>query len=172
MSSTIGFVHARRSQRRAENARAQAEAVNAFLRGMLGSASPTAEGVDVRVVDVLDEAAWNLDLEFADRPLDRAAVLHTLGSTNLALGRYDDAYDDLTAALELREDGLGSAHEDTLDTRTEAAHALFLKGEIEGRGGGAATGPRGVRTRARVGPSPDPDRGARARRRAGGSRPQ
>ncbi len=82
VSSTIGFVHARRSQRRAENAREpRRKQSTPSCAACSGSASPTAEGVDVRVVDVLDEAAWNLDLEFADRPLDRAAVLHTLGST-------------------------------------------------------------------------------------------
>ncbi len=131
VSSTIGFIQARRSQRSAENARTQAEAVNAFLTNMLSSAAPNARGAEVQVVDVLDQAAWSLDLEFADRPLDRAAVLHTLGSTYLALGKYDQAHDHLSTALQLRRDGLGNEHPETLASEIEDGRALFLRGDIE-----------------------------------------
>jgi len=131
VSSTIGFLHARRSQLEAQTARTQAEAVNAFLEKMLSSASPLAEGVDVKVVDILDEAEWNLDQEFADRPLDRAAVLHTLGSTYLAIGKFDVAHRHLTSAYELRRTSLGDEHEDTLDSRTSAGVALFKMGRVD-----------------------------------------
>jgi len=129
--STVGFVQARRSQRVAESARAQAEAVNAFLTTMLESASPTAEGIDVKVVDVLDEAAWNLDLEFKDRPLDRAAVLHTLGSTYLALGLYETSLEHLGAAADLRGIHLPSDHEDILALDIEIGRVRIAMGEVD-----------------------------------------
>ncbi|MEE4271739.1 MAG: serine/threonine-protein kinase [Thermoanaerobaculales bacterium] len=129
--STFGFVHARRSQRAAEDARSQAEAVNAFLRTMLESASPTVEGVDVKVVEVLDEAALNLGRGFSGRPLDRAAVLHTLGATYLALGEYETSIEHLTAAAELRRRRLGPDAEDTLATELQIGRARFDMGEID-----------------------------------------
>jgi len=129
--STVGFVQARRAQQRAESARAQSEAVNAFLRSMLESASPTVEGVEVRVVDVLDDAAWNVDLELANRPLDRAAVLHTLGTTYLALGKFEQAEQHLRAALDLRREGLGPTHPDSLASEVELARTVYQRGEVE-----------------------------------------
>jgi len=129
--STVGFVQARRSQRAAEDARAQAEAVNAFLTTMLESASPVAEGVDVKVVEVLDEAALNLDREFSDRPLDRAAVLHTLGATYLALGEYETSIEHLTAAAELRRSRLGPDAEETLATEMQIGRARFDMGDVD-----------------------------------------
>ncbi|MGD8441058.1 MAG: serine/threonine-protein kinase, partial [Holophagae bacterium] len=63
--STIGFFQARRSQRRAEAARAEAEAVNSFLRSMLASAAPDERGIDTKVVEVLDAAAAQVEVDFA-----------------------------------------------------------------------------------------------------------
>lgn len=129
--STLGFVDARRSQRAAEDSRAQAEAVNAFLERMLVSADPTVDGVEVKVVDVLDDAAGNVDVEFADRPLDRAAVLNTLAVTYLALGRYDDAMKRISSAYEIRLAELGPHHRDTLSSRASLGLVMYDQGDVE-----------------------------------------
>ena len=83
------------------------------------------------MVDVLDDAAWNLDLEFADRPLEKAAVLNTLGATYASLGRYDDAERHISAALEIRTAELGVIHRDTLATRKDLGRLSSLQGDAE-----------------------------------------
>jgi serine/threonine-protein kinase len=56
---------------RAERRRAEGNA--AFLSEMLTSVSPTRDGHDVRVLDVLDRAAPRIAERFADQPMLRAA---------------------------------------------------------------------------------------------------
>jgi serine/threonine protein kinase len=61
----------------------KAEKVNRFLQKMLASADPRAQGKDVKVIEVLGEAADSIENEFADQP-EIAADLHTtIGSTYL-----------------------------------------------------------------------------------------
>ena len=95
--SVIGFA-------RASRARDRAEVINTFLLDMLASADPYREGVDARVVDVLDQAAARVDREFANHPRDRAAVLYTLGSSYRAIGESARAESPLPASLELRRE--------------------------------------------------------------------
>ncbi len=127
--ATLGLVHARRSLAEAEAARDQAEAVNTFLQGILASAAPDAKGKDVKVVDVLGEAALRVDRDFADHPLDRAAVLLTLGNTYRALGDAATAERLLAQAVEIRERELGADHPDT----TQALDLLGLVVKERGR---------------------------------------
>ncbi len=71
----------------AESARDEAEAVSAFLRNMIGAANPwsveagSAIGREIKVVDVLDNAATELDTSFEDQPEVEAAVREALGGT-------------------------------------------------------------------------------------------
>jgi serine/threonine-protein kinase len=112
--STLGMLAARRAQARAERseqqareAQAEAEAVNAFLQTMLGSADPMAMGRDARVIDVIDRAAREADVDLASHPVRRVAVLVTLGRTYQGLGELARAHETLSRALELsrRESG-------------------------------------------------------------------
>jgi tetratricopeptide (TPR) repeat protein/tRNA A-37 threonylcarbamoyl transferase component Bud32 len=119
--STVGFVHARRAQRRAEAseqealaALAEADAVRTFLTGMLAAVDPRQEGRDVRVVELLDRASATVDDTFADRPRLAAAVLDTLGATYHALGQLDQAEPLLVRAAELRKTVLGANDPETL----------------------------------------------------------
>ncbi len=135
--SVIGFVEARRAQRQAEAsersalaAMAEAEAVNRFLRNMLASADPDRYGIDVRVVDVLDQAAEDVHQDFADHPLIRAAVLHTLGETYHAVGEFTEAKRHLVDAFEIRRERLGDDHPQTVATLAQLGSVLSDLGDM------------------------------------------
>ena len=105
------------AQARAEADKAQA--VNDFLVGLLGAADPTAEGRDVRVASLLDQAAADLDSAFADQPDVEATMRMTLGETYYQLGLYDEAEAQVRRALALREPLFGTRHPDVVRSQTE-----------------------------------------------------
>jgi tetratricopeptide (TPR) repeat protein len=136
--STLGFVRARRAQRRAEasemaaqHAEAQAVAVNSFLTDMLAAADPRRMGRDVKVVDILDQAAEGVGTTFANEPLTEAAVRNTLGTTYLSLGAFTDARQHLERAESIRAGRLGEDAAPALETRTELAKLLMAEGKLD-----------------------------------------
>jgi tetratricopeptide (TPR) repeat protein len=128
-ASTAGLIHARRSLAAARQAQAEAEAVNQFLNNMLAAAEPAEEGIDVTVVDVLEHAAARVDDDLAEHPLERAAVLNTLGNTAVAVGRYDDSRVYFSRAAAIRTEHLGPEHPQTLTARHSEANSLRKLGE-------------------------------------------
>jgi tRNA A-37 threonylcarbamoyl transferase component Bud32/tetratricopeptide (TPR) repeat protein len=88
-------------------------AVDRFVQKMLASPNPSEEGREVRVVDVLDDAARSADEEFAKSktPAVEAAVRQTLGSSYLALSRLDEAAKQLDRALVLATQAEGEESE-------------------------------------------------------------
>ena len=86
----------------ARQARAQRDVtqrINTFLQDMLGAAAPEVKGVDVKVIDLLDEASARAKAEIAAEPGVMADVLLTLGHTYVSLARPDKAESDLRVAL-------------------------------------------------------------------------
>ncbi len=99
------------------DARAEAEAVSAFLNSMLRSAnSAKSRNPNIRVRDLLDDAARAVGHELAGRPLVEAAVRQTIGDAYLSLGLRDAAGPQLQAALDLRRSLLGEQHLTVADT--------------------------------------------------------
>jgi non-specific serine/threonine protein kinase/serine/threonine-protein kinase len=117
--------HARdRSEREAE----VAKAVQGFLSDMLGAADPSASGRDssgvareVRVVDILDDAAQELEVSFEAQPEIRAALHDTLGRTYRGLGLLENAGTQLNRALALRRQLFGDQDSRTLASEFQAA---------------------------------------------------
>ncbi|HLT47288.1 MAG TPA: serine/threonine-protein kinase [Rubricoccaceae bacterium] len=107
---------------------AKAEAVNAFLIGLLGAANPDEDGRDVRVASLLDRAAADLGDAFEGQPDLEAAARHTLGVTYRELGLYAEAETQLGRALALRERLHGPRHPDVAETQ----HALALTRHEQG----------------------------------------
>ena len=129
--STVGLRHARRSLREAVEARAQAEAVSGFLGTMLSSPDPRADGLDVKVVDVLDRAAATVETDFVDHPLNEAAVRLALCRTYSALGMYPEARKHCDAATATRLELLGEEDPETLLALNERAVLQRQMGELE-----------------------------------------
>ncbi len=93
---------ARRERTRAEAEAHKATRTSEFLQSMLASANPSVKNVDVRVRDVLDDAAREADFNLTEEPELEAAVRGTIGNTYLALGLSAKAESQLRRALDLR----------------------------------------------------------------------
>lgn len=114
-----------------ENAqRLQAEAAIGFLNDMLSSANPVfAQGREVTVREVMDQASRTLDTDLTAAPEVRARLKLTLAETYRALGdlpRARDYFRDARQAFE--EAGLSGAN--ALAARLGEARALFDSGRL------------------------------------------
>jgi serine/threonine protein kinase/tetratricopeptide (TPR) repeat protein len=134
--STAGFVQARRALRRAEaseaaarQAEADTEAVNSFLRTMLTSADPRADGIDIKVVEVLDRAVDGVERDFAGRFTSQATILDTIGGTYYAVGEVRKAADILNRAVEIRRRVQGIDAAETLASEHQLGAVLIETGE-------------------------------------------
>lgn len=75
------------------------EEINNFLLDMLASADPGAEGRDVKVYDLLEKAAKDVDVRLKNQPKIKSAIKQTLGSTFIGLGEYTKAKPLLVQSL-------------------------------------------------------------------------
>ena len=102
--ATVWGVRELRLHELAEIEATKAKEMNVFLQDMLGAANPWSnKGPDVKVVDVLDDAAADLEMRFDDRPAIKASLHATLGWTYKKLGWPDKGEPHLEEALRLRE---------------------------------------------------------------------
>ncbi len=129
--TSLSLVRATRAERQARREASRATAVTSFLQDMLGSADPSQEGRNVKVVDVLDRASARVDSSLGGEPLTEAAVRHTMAETYMALGQYQAATRQLERALEIRQRELGEADSTTLQTATDLVGAYFYMGDLE-----------------------------------------
>ncbi|MBX3380149.1 MAG: serine/threonine protein kinase [Phycisphaeraceae bacterium] len=97
----------------AQSRLAESEATVTFLDEMLGAADPNAQGKDVTVRTVLDNASKTVGEKFAARPLVSARLHGTIGRTYVSLGAYEPAELHLREQLRIRREKLGAEHEDT-----------------------------------------------------------
>ncbi len=98
-------------KRRAEAARAQAQATVDFLVESLEQADPTrSAGREVTVRQMLASAVARIRSDDELAPPTRAELLDTMGRAHLGLGLYDGAEPLLEEALDLRRRELGGDH--------------------------------------------------------------
>ncbi|MEM7264163.1 MAG: serine/threonine-protein kinase, partial [Planctomycetota bacterium] len=114
----------------AVGAREESDEVTRFLTRMLTDLSPHRSGHDVRVRDVLEEAAEEVEASFADRPQVRARLHHAIGDSYRSLGLYSEGVKHLELAVELRRDLLGSDSADTRESRRILGSALRRNGSL------------------------------------------
>lgn len=105
IGATVALVQARRADSArliAEREKTTAERTSSFLQDILSAPDGRwfrAGQPDVRVADVLDQAAARADTAFRQQPASEAMVRRTIGRTYGALARYDDAERQLHIAL-------------------------------------------------------------------------
>ena len=104
----------------------KANAVVAFLTNMLASADPAREGRDVRVMDVLERAARDIETGLPNEPETEATIRYVIGRTYMELDLSAEAEVQLRRAAELRASVLGPEHEDTLSAKHKLAMALNM----------------------------------------------
>ncbi len=87
------------------------EKVNSFLQEMLSSVDPSEIGRDVKVYDILEKAANDVETELSDQPEIEASIRSTLGNTYVNLGEYDKGKPFLDKALTINENIFGKESE-------------------------------------------------------------
>jgi tetratricopeptide (TPR) repeat protein/tRNA A-37 threonylcarbamoyl transferase component Bud32 len=111
--------------------RNRAEAINEFLETMLQSPDPDREGREVKVVDVLDKAAEDIENAFPDQPETEASLRLILGESYETLGLYDPAETQKRTALEINTRVLGEDHPDTFLAKNDLATTLLYQSRYE-----------------------------------------
>ncbi|MHC4942579.1 MAG: tetratricopeptide repeat protein [Planctomycetota bacterium] len=98
----------------AEREASKAKAINLFLERMLSSPSPGVDGREVKVVEVLDQAAGRIEGTFAEQPEIETSLRKTIGCTYASLGQYKEAEEQIQGAVLLARSVLGEEEPDTL----------------------------------------------------------
>ncbi|MCH7719553.1 MAG: serine/threonine protein kinase [Planctomycetes bacterium] len=127
--ATVGLAREATARRKADIAAARATQANEFLEEMLSSADPGRDGREVRVVEVLDQAAQRVAHAFAEQPEIESSLRGTIGVSYRALGLYDASGPHLEASLRLAR----SAHDPKDRLVLEAMNELALLYWAQGR---------------------------------------
>jgi tetratricopeptide (TPR) repeat protein len=124
VAATIGYVRARNEATRAELARRDAEDVNDFLGQVLGAPRSTQGGRNVRMAEVLDDAAHRVQSDLPVGSTARAQILHMIGGTYLALDQFERAEALLDQAVAELTQVYGPHHPRTLRATIKLADTL------------------------------------------------
>lgn len=124
----VAAAEARRARLEADKSRQ----INRFLQEVFGSPDPGKRGRDVRVAEVLDEAARRTDQDLSGQPEVMAEVRRTIGATYSGLGLFDSAEPHLRAALETHRVLYGNVHWETARSMGALASLLASKGDYAG----------------------------------------
>ena len=108
----------------------KAERINQFLQKMLGSADPREQGKDVKVIEVLGEAAKRIENDFADQPEITADLHTTIGTTYLNLGLHESAEPHLKKALDIRLDYLPRRNPEVAASLNNFGRLCQMKGDL------------------------------------------
>ncbi|MGD8438963.1 MAG: serine/threonine-protein kinase, partial [Holophagae bacterium] len=129
---TVQYLRAEKLTRRAEQEAATAREVSRFLMGLFEQGSPevsTDEALTVQTL--LRRGAESLDDELRGQPAVRATMLHTLGTVQYQLGRYDEATSALTQALGIYRETLGVEHPFVGDVLHSLGRVAELRGDLD-----------------------------------------
>ncbi len=122
----------RRAERRASEARREAEKVSEFLVSLFEVSDPgKALGDTVTARELLDKGAARIAEELRDEPLTQSRVMLTMGRVYRRLGLYEKARPLLEEALDVRRDLLGDEHFGTAAYRDHLASLYHDQGDYE-----------------------------------------
>lgn len=120
-----GFVATFQQWRRAEYEYRVAAEIADFMTGIFQAADPEeAQGEEIRVRDLLDEAARRIDGELASEPAARARLMRVIADSYLGLGCFEQALELYQKVLPLEKEKYGSDHETVGDTLNNIGLAL------------------------------------------------
>lgn len=123
-AGAIGYIQALQANQIAMREKDKAEAINTFLIDMLNAANPHGGDREIKVVDVIDEAAESLSDQFDDRPEVKASLYHSLVKTFDSLGQYQKAEDLANKGLLWGAPILGETSETMLELRNLRGEAI------------------------------------------------
>lgn len=117
---SVGIVRTNTANTLAEQRRVAAETeldkqsrISVFFRDLLSEVDPGQSGPDMRVLELLDVAASEVEDRFGEYPELRASIQSTIGETYTRLGSYEVAEQHLTHAIKAL-DSLDEAPTSTL----------------------------------------------------------
>ncbi len=116
-------------QREAEQLR-RSRALAGFLGSMFRSMTPDGRGPDARVVDVLEDASWRVQREFADDPVIQADILDALGRAYADVSLREQAERLLRSALAVRTEELSVDDPERLATLGVLSDVLARRGQM------------------------------------------
>ncbi len=133
VAASVGFVRARESQQRSDQAAQHAQKVSDFLERMLLSLKPErSQGMDTTLLRIMvDDAEAMIDKELAEVPVAEADIRLTLARIRAATGEWDQCLVHSERALELYEEIHGPEHRDTIAALDWVAQAAESQGEYE-----------------------------------------
>jgi tRNA A-37 threonylcarbamoyl transferase component Bud32/tetratricopeptide (TPR) repeat protein len=89
---------------------AKSNQIRIFLEDTLASVTPETPGSDVTVKQTLDEAVHWVEIALSTQPEVAASLRLTIGNSYRALGRHDEAEDQVQQAILLRRELFGEDH--------------------------------------------------------------
>ncbi|MEE8412298.1 MAG: serine/threonine-protein kinase, partial [Acidobacteriota bacterium] len=111
---------------RAREEARKAIAINSFLQNMLSSVDPaSAQGKEVTVREVLDEASKTIDTAFAEQPQVEGELRAVIGRMYSHLGHYAESEPHLERAIAIRRREFGVRSVSTLDSLNSLARVYF-----------------------------------------------
>jgi Flp pilus assembly protein TadD/predicted Ser/Thr protein kinase len=140
MSFSVAFAAmARREATKQREARAEADralqestdVVAFLLDDMFQNVGPTLGGANVKVADLLDEAAAKAEQRFADYPQRLIHVLEMVGKAQSSLELDQKAVHTLQRAYELSAEHRGNTDPRTLDLASQLGMSLDLTGQTD-----------------------------------------
>ncbi len=137
---TMGFLYRRADQAErlaalrltvSEREASKASAIKAFLQDMLQSVDAERDGYEVKVAEVLDRAAGELDGRFADHSEVRSSLYSTLGESFRSLGRYAEATRLLDKSIAVARESPEFREADTIDVMASLGASQLEAGETD-----------------------------------------
>jgi tetratricopeptide (TPR) repeat protein len=117
------------SRAKANEEKDRAEKALALLVQAFRRPDPSIDGRSLKVVDLLDRSVRELESSLKGQPLMEATLLSAIGETFGGLGMTRESSSAFERAAELRRQGLGEDHPDTL----KALHNLAMAHQDAGR---------------------------------------
>ncbi len=145
LTTTVQAIRATNAEAAAEIRRKEAErdrdiakrqtaksvAAVGFLETMLASADPDKKGRDVRVADMLDTTAQEIETELKDDPELGGSMHRAIARAYKGLGLREQAIIQSSKSVAELSKALGPNHPETLDARHTHASILIVDGKFE-----------------------------------------
>jgi len=129
--SLAGWNSAARARQRAETEAEKATLLSTYLSDMLEAPDPYADGMEVKVVEVLDKASETIDPTLGSQPEVAAMAHHRLGYTYTSLGLYDRAETHLRQAESISRSVAGFPTSARVEILSDLGIMLLDKGDLE-----------------------------------------
>ncbi|HEY5915346.1 MAG TPA: serine/threonine-protein kinase [Verrucomicrobiae bacterium] len=131
LAATWQAVRATRAEKLATERLAESEAITKFLTGVFQSPDPARDGRTITVIETLNRATTNLDMELADQPARRARLQWVLGFTYEGIGQQGAAITLLEKSRDYYERVRGPEDEATLEVMRQLASVYCEVGRLE-----------------------------------------